>query len=593
MAQIGAGGMGVVYRAEHRLMERPVALKVISPRLLENTEAVERFHTEVKAAAKLLHPNIVAAHDAEQAGSIHFLVMEFVDGTSLARVVEKRGALPAQFACNYVRQAALGLQHAHDRGMVHRDIKPQNLMLTRKGQVKVLDFGLARLAREREQQASPAIGPQTTSLTNVGTVLGTPDYIAPEQVSDARKADIRSDIYSLGCTLYFLLTGRVPFPGGTSLEKMMQHALESPTSLAQMRPELSPELIAIVEKMMAKLPGERYQKPADVAEALLPFARSVQPDGKEAQLAIATLLPEPSEQGFASLQQGSVEPPRRQRSKQRFRPKRESFLGRQGRQLVVVGAILLLLSGAAAVFVKYVLPHLQDAKAHRHENADAKVDAASPATPSPGTTRADRSGKSSSTSAAKPERPAPVASKRAVIVLASQGFYYPDYEPIHRRLREAGVSITIAASRAGTARPMQSGTAYPTVEATHGLAELRADDYDLVAFCGGVGVLSEYCRGGTQHEAARRFIHDMLAQKKPVTALCGGPAVLADAGVLQGKQAVCYPLDGERYKRHLDAGGANWTDVPVVHDGLLITGRGPEDAEQFAAAIVERLRTGK
>ncbi len=193
LQQIGSGGMGVVYKAEHRLMERPVALKLIRPTLVSNPQAVERFRLEVKAAARLTHPNIVAAHDAEQAGDTHFLVMEFVDGVSLAWLVERRGPLTVQQACHYVRQAAGGLQHAHEQGMVHRDIKPQNLMLTRKGQVKVLDFGLARFASEQELRERGGGDSSTLpGLTMADSLLGTPDYIAPEQVSDPRRADIRA-----------------------------------------------------------------------------------------------------------------------------------------------------------------------------------------------------------------------------------------------------------------------------------------------------------------------------------------------------------------------------------------------------------------
>jgi serine/threonine protein kinase len=265
---LGVGGMGEVYQAEHRLMERPVALKVISPQLTRNPLVVERFRLEVRAAARLSHPNIVTAHDAEQAGDLHFLVMEYVEGISLARLVEKRGPLPVIQACHCVRQAALGLAHAHEQGMVHRDVKPQNLMLTRKGQVKILDFGLARLAEEA--------GPQTGKghLTMLGTVLGTPDYIAPEQVKDSRTVDVRADIYSLGCTLYFLLTGRVPFPSGSAVEKALAHCDMQPRSLTELRDSIPPELTVIVEQMMAKDPSQRYQSAAEVAQALAPFLRA-------------------------------------------------------------------------------------------------------------------------------------------------------------------------------------------------------------------------------------------------------------------------------------------------------------------------------
>jgi hypothetical protein len=260
---LGAGGMGVVFKVEHRLMERVVALKVISRSLTDRPELVARFRQEVKAAARLSHPNIVTAHDADQAGDVHFLVMEFVEGESLDRLVEEQGPLPVEQACDYVRQAALGLQHAFERGMVHRDIKPHNLMLTSEGQVKILDFGLARFASE----SRPAGG-----LTEAGQVVGTPDYMAPEQALDARRADVRADVYSLGCTLYHLLTGRLPFPEGTAFQKLLAHQQQTPTPVRDFRGDVPPDLLRVLDRMLAKDPAQRYQTPGEVARALAAFA---------------------------------------------------------------------------------------------------------------------------------------------------------------------------------------------------------------------------------------------------------------------------------------------------------------------------------
>lgn len=189
---IGKGGMGDVYKATHRKMERTVALKVINRGLVRKTEVVDRFHREVKAAAQLSHPNIVTAFDADQADDFHFMVMEYVDGVDLSQTVKDRGALPVAEACDYIRQAAIGLQHAHERGMVHRDIKPHNLMVTTDGTVKILDFGLASLAPEALSEAETVAA--RSDLTAAGAIMGTPDFISPEQAEDARQADIRSDI---------------------------------------------------------------------------------------------------------------------------------------------------------------------------------------------------------------------------------------------------------------------------------------------------------------------------------------------------------------------------------------------------------------
>ncbi|MBV9122399.1 MAG: protein kinase, partial [Planctomycetes bacterium] len=280
---LGAGGMGTVYKAEHRLMGRLVALKVINPNLVDRPGAVERFRREVQAAARLSHPNIVTAFDAEQAGPTHFLVMEFVEGRSVGQLVADQGRLPVTRACDYARQVALGLQHAYERDMVHRDIKPHNLMVTPAGQIKILDFGLARLAMEDGLTGEPAVvhsagnglspilPEQTGPITEAGAMMGTADYVAPEQAGDAHKADIRADIYSLGCTLYHFLAGRPPFPEGTAVEKALAHAQQVPRPLQELRKEVPPRLARIVARMLAKDPGQRYQTPAQVAQALAPF----------------------------------------------------------------------------------------------------------------------------------------------------------------------------------------------------------------------------------------------------------------------------------------------------------------------------------
>jgi WD40 repeat protein len=261
---LGAGGMGAVYEAEHRVMQRLVALKVINRAYTASAAARERFRREVRAAARLSHPNIVTTYDAEDAGETHFLVMEYVEGTDLGRLVQERGPLPVDRACDYVRQAALGLQHAFEQGMVHRDLKPHNLMLTPDGRVKVFDFGLARFASE----AASAAGLRT----GTGLVLGTVDYIAPEQADSAHQADIRSDIYSLGCTLFHLLAGQPPFPTGTSLQKVMAHVNKKPQPLTELRDDLPEGIMPVLERMMAKNPRHRYQTPGEVALALEPFA---------------------------------------------------------------------------------------------------------------------------------------------------------------------------------------------------------------------------------------------------------------------------------------------------------------------------------
>ncbi len=261
--KIGEGGMGAVFAARHLLMRRTVALKLIRNELLAYPEARLRFLREVELLARLSHPHIVTAHDAEQVGDCLYLVMEFCEGTNLASLVRERGPLPVAMACACAEQAALGLQHAMEHGLVHRDIKPGNLLVTAGG-LKVLDLGLARLGQPSSSGAA---------LTEAGTFLGTPDFVAPEQARNSLTADIRSDLYSLGCTLYFSLTGTVPFPGGTVMEKVLRHQSEEPVSLRQLRPEVPREVADIVRRLMSKQPGDRYQTPQEVVEALKPWAK--------------------------------------------------------------------------------------------------------------------------------------------------------------------------------------------------------------------------------------------------------------------------------------------------------------------------------
>jgi eukaryotic-like serine/threonine-protein kinase len=272
--QIGQGGMGRVFKADHRTLGRLVALKVLAPGLLKTERVQQLFRREVRAAARLLHPNIVTAFDAGQEGARAYLVMEFVEGPNLDQLVRARGPLPVGLACDYVRQIAQGLQYAHLRGMVHRDIKPANILVQPDehltdgpGTAKLTDFGLARL-QESSGKSDAELG---TVLTKPNTVMGTPDYIAPEQARSLHKADIRSDLYSLGCTFYYLLTGQVPFPGGHSLEKLVRHASEEIPSVELMRPGVPEPVAVIIRRLMDKDPEKRFQTPAELALALEPF----------------------------------------------------------------------------------------------------------------------------------------------------------------------------------------------------------------------------------------------------------------------------------------------------------------------------------
>jgi eukaryotic-like serine/threonine-protein kinase len=314
LQRIGEGGMGQVYKARQRMLNRVVALKVIRKECLGNPRVIARFQREIRAAGQLNHPHIVRAYDADQLDGTYYIAMEYIDGVDLAHLVREQGPLPVAQACEYIRQAALGLQHAFERGLVHRDLKPANLLVTHAvasdrrrssgmiplpsnvnvkrsnsslpriepqhypwGMVKILDMGLARCI-------DPFTGRASTQLTQLGSVMGTPEFIAPEQARDAHTSDTRADLYSLGCTLYFLLTGQPPFPHGTMTEKFLQHQIEEAEPVAVVRRErllarkhslptnhelCVPDAVSqVVCRLLAKQPEDRYQTPIELASEL-------------------------------------------------------------------------------------------------------------------------------------------------------------------------------------------------------------------------------------------------------------------------------------------------------------------------------------
>ncbi|QDU63646.1 Serine/threonine-protein kinase PrkC [Planctomycetes bacterium Pan216] len=254
---MGEGGMGVVFRAYHRHMEREVALKLLPAWALASPENVRRFRREVKAAARLFHPNIVTALDAREYRGHHYLVTELVDGPNLCDYVASLGPMSVEQAVKATIDAARGLAHAHERGVVHRDVKPGNMLLAPDGTVKVLDLGLARLDSESMPGANP-------ELTATGIVMGTSDYIAPEQAANMKDADARADIYSLGCTLCYLLTGKPIYGHSSSFEKIHAHIYDPIPSLAERRSDVPKRLQAIFERMVAKNREDRYQTMSDL-----------------------------------------------------------------------------------------------------------------------------------------------------------------------------------------------------------------------------------------------------------------------------------------------------------------------------------------
>src|SRR5262245_17446691 len=260
LERIGVGGMGQIFLCEHTFMRRRMAIKVLPPSKAEDPVALGRFYREARVAAGLEHPNIVRTYDIDQDGPLHFLVMEYVDGTSLLEVVKKFGPLSVPRACHYIRMACRGLQSAHGTGMIHRDIKPGNIMVDRGGTAKLLDMGLARFYRDEKDQL--------TLKYDDKNVLGTADYVAPEQTRDSRNIDIRADIYGMGATFYYVLAGQPPFPEATVAEKLIAHQTKKPRPVRELRNEVPPGVSKIIEKRMAKDPKDRYQSPQEVADAL-------------------------------------------------------------------------------------------------------------------------------------------------------------------------------------------------------------------------------------------------------------------------------------------------------------------------------------
>jgi serine/threonine-protein kinase len=259
--RLAVGGMALVFKARHRRLGRVDALKVIRPERLADPRALHCFLHEAEAAARVSHPNVIAVRSSGEAGGRHYLAMEYVEGPDLERLVKREGPLCPARACGYARQAARGVQHVHECGLVHRDVKPSNLLLAaERDLIKVADLGMALLPRAPRRADGSA-----------RTVMGTPDYLAPEQAEDPWNVDARVDVYGLGCTLYFLLTGRPPFPGGSAADKLRRHREARATRPGRLRPELPGQLDELIDHMLAKRPQDRFPTLAEVAERLRPF----------------------------------------------------------------------------------------------------------------------------------------------------------------------------------------------------------------------------------------------------------------------------------------------------------------------------------
>ena len=532
---LGSGGMGTVYRAQHRLMERPVALKVIRRRLVAHPAAIERFLREVRAAARLSHPNIVASFDAEQAGDLRFLVMEYVEGESLDRLFSAPRTASVAQACDIIRQAALGLAHAHSRGMIHRDIKPQNIMRTPSGQVKVLDFGLARLADLTAGETDAASTNESAAAdetmrgaavgTMAGMILGTLDYLAPEQALNAAAADERSDLYSLGCTFYFLLTGHPPFPEGTGPEKLLAHCQRPAPDPRNERTDIPAEVAAVVTRLLAKSPADRFATANEVAEVLRLYLAS----NRRRQPAKTDQPPPGSKRARNAPRHAAATP-----------TTTTATLRRNWSRRTIEGLVLCLVIGGAAALNGFV----------------------------PGI--------------AQPPR-----TKRLLFIVPQYNFWYSDYGPVKAALEQRGYTIVTAGPERGPCVPMaqdKQSPSPPRVTIDRAVdASLTARGFDGVLI-GGFGV-QPFLKGGLGGQTSR-LLEEFRQEKKVVAAICTGQAVLLAHGLLDGVEAAGGQFQHEYFPDQRQK-GTIWRDEPVVTaaGGRIVTASDATASEPFAAAI--------
>ena len=616
---LGRGGMGVVWLAEHLMMQRLVAVKVIGSKFTAERSTVARFYQEVRAAAKLRHPNIVTAFDAEQAGDLHFLVMEYIDGLSLSEHVQKNGPLPIDMARDVIRHVCAGLGYAHRQGMIHRDIKPQNLMLGRDGIVRILDFGLARLTT---YDAPVSLTAKTeVRLTGVGMVLGTPDYMSPEQATDAGSVDARTDIYSLGCTLFFLLTGRAPFEGCSFEEMLISGIRTRMAAVRELRPDVPASLVRLIEKMTAENPNDRAQSAEDVIRELDAAHKTVShSDGSRPPVPI-----EDSSQQVTSARAKKQAPRAAQKPSPRSTQhppvarsrlsERPADRGRPGRPpwyrpsfrrvaasfaaISVIGVIIATMSGMfrSPDGSEETLTVAEEPSSAM--NKDRKGASLPPGPRQPNPTESTPPGKSntppSPTGTTPPSATAATASQaprsgtpetgfRVLFIVPATDFYWPDVGPVTRLLTESGCRVDMASwkSRATMLNNKESEAKIPLL-----LTDVSPDDYDALIIGGGPGIfrLIEPCEEADQAESLTK---QMFASGRLVAAFNAGPGVLAKMKLLDGVKATGNQLIHQHVR---DNYGVTLENSVVEVSGRIITGRDSksEVIQEFVGAILRVL----
>jgi serine/threonine-protein kinase len=655
IGELGAGGMGTVYKAYDILMARTVAVKVVSAHLTAKATAVERFRREVQAAAQLEHVNIVRAYDTGEAGTQQFLVMEFVEGQSLARLVAKKGPLSIPLACALIRQAALGLQAAAAKGMVHRDIKPQNLMVTKRGQVKILDFGLARFANTESgaETGAPAGkvpfggGKPTANggRTNPNLLLGTPDYLSPEQAQSGQTVDPRSDIYSLGCTLYFLLTGRPPFGSATTLlEKLKAHTTRHPAPVRLERLDVTEELADVLAKMMAKKPDDRFQTGAEVAAALMPFVRTdaatndpgfevvveapAPPTVTPAPVAVPKPLPREADTARAPRPDRStaVEPARAKKKRARKRPEPSRL---KWGVLGGLAALAILVAGVVAAIKRPtdappVDPNA-DTTAKANPSVSPKGEKGEKSEKGDKAEKPDKGGKAGSGGVPLEIKP---NSKKVLYVLPHDSgkkanlVNLSEYLPVRKRLEKNGITVKTCAAKLTSAKIVGDATAEPVPIdlLIDELNERTARDFDAIVFC---GPKCDYSNPiGPWPQTLRARMTETLADGRVVGGIGAGTGVLLAHNILKDREAAICPAlfgdrmgerekawdrPGDRPEHHKPPGWGGWPGVwgggnpgghgtnvrwkkeGVVTSGKVVTAAGGDNAEGFAEALLKAM----
>ena len=543
--QLGSGGMGSVYLAEHLVMDRKVAIKVIRKEFVANPEAVLRFKNEVRNAARLAHRNIVTAHDAEQVNDIHFLVMEHVPGESLTQLVRRKGPLPVKHACNFALQVAHGLNHAFEHQMVHRDIKPANLMRTPRGVIKILDFGLARVMDADDNSA----------ITTTGIMMGTADYIAPEQARDAKTADIRSDLYSLGCTLYFLLTGKPPFRADTKVDKIMAHCSTEFPDVSEQRDDIPDNLVLIIKKLTQKDPADRYQTPRELIDDLTPLgkAKPNDPVAVDSQAQSKFSETDVADTRFDSKTSAAFSKTSIDEKTSNGRPQPAAWKP----VALMFGALCMLIP-----LVWFLISAMGDwAKESENKGGGA--------------------GKQSR--------------RTVLLVMSSRNFWFSDYKPIERIMAENDIDLIVTADQKGSAQfnpiALDSAPNKHSVEIEKSVSQLVDEevykDVDAVVFIG--TDTSEFRQQNRIGQNVRKLLQELRDRNKWITSVGKGSEVPLYYGFYNGVE-VCESEYIEASAQRNSGAVMVQERVHLVKGSKVLTCSMWDDAEAFAKKLVEVLK---